>query len=66
MIQILLILTIYKGEALIEQKKFEEAIEAYNMAIKIDPNHADAHNGKGLALQNLKKFNEAINAFNGK
>jgi tetratricopeptide (TPR) repeat protein len=36
--------------------QFEEAIEAYDMAIGIDNNYKFAYNGKGLALDSLGYF----------
>ena len=42
-----------KGMALSMQGKHEEAIQAYNMAIKINPNIAEAWFKKGKALEAL-------------
>ena len=39
------------GNALKDQGKLEEAIEAYNKAISIKPNYADAYNNMGFALK---------------
>jgi tetratricopeptide (TPR) repeat protein len=53
-----------KGSALINLGKYEEAIECFNRAIRIDANHADAWSNKGIALRNLGKYNEAIDSYN--
>ena len=43
--------------------KYQEAIEWYDKALKIDPNNVFALNNKGLALSNLGKYEEAIEWF---
>ena len=40
-----------KGKALNDMNKYAEAIKAYDEAIKLDPNNADAWNGKGKAIR---------------
>jgi tetratricopeptide (TPR) repeat protein len=52
-----------KGYALIQLEKYEEAIECYDKAIKIEPNDALAWDTKGIALVNLGKNNEAIECY---
>jgi tetratricopeptide (TPR) repeat protein len=51
-----------KGDALDMQGKYDEAIEDYDEAIRLDPNSASAWCGKGTALANLGKYDEAIKA----
>ena len=51
------------GIALQKQNKLEEAIEAYNKAISIKPDHADAYNNMGIALKEQGKLEEAIEAY---
>lgn len=41
-----------------------EAIDAYNTAIKLNPNNASYYNGKGLALIEVESYKEALDAFN--
>ena len=52
------------GNALKEQGKLEEAIEAYNKALAIKPDYAEAYNNMGNALQEQGKLEEAIEAYN--
>src|SRR5512137_927669 len=49
-----------KGTALGYLGKYDEAIQAYNEAIKINPQHAAAWNNKGEALRSQGKYDEAI------
>ena len=49
-----------KVRALHNLSKYQEAIEWYDKALKIDPNNILALNNKGLALSNLGKYQEAI------
>jgi tetratricopeptide (TPR) repeat protein len=44
--------------------KLEEAIQAYNKALSIDPDNATACNNKGSALKEQGKLEEAIDAYN--
>ena len=43
--------------------KYQEAIECYDKALKIDPNHVNALNNKGYLLYNQGKYEEAIESF---
>jgi tetratricopeptide (TPR) repeat protein len=52
-----------EGSALYNLKRYEEAIAAYDQAIRLDPNSAMAYNNKGFALYNLKRYKEAIAAY---
>jgi tetratricopeptide (TPR) repeat protein len=44
--------------------KLEEAIEAYNKALAIKPDHAEAYNNMGITLKEQGKLEEAIEAYN--
>ncbi len=44
-------------------KRYQEALAAYEQAIRLDPNFALAYNNKGNALGNLKRYQEALAAF---
>ena len=52
------------GSVLKEQGKLEEAIEAYNKALAIKPDYAEAYNNMGIALKEQGKLEEAIEAYN--
>ncbi len=52
-----------EGIALYNLKRYEEALAAYDQAIRLDPNYAYAYYDKGLSLYNLKRYEEALIAF---
>ena len=52
-----------KGNALNYQGKYDEAIKAYEEAIRLDPNYVDAWYNKGIALDSQGKYDEAIKAY---
>jgi tetratricopeptide (TPR) repeat protein len=55
-------LQFYRGIALYEQKKYEEAIVEFDKAIKVYPNFSDAKHYKYFCLEKIGKVNEAISA----
>jgi tetratricopeptide (TPR) repeat protein len=44
--------------------KLEEAIEAYNKALAIKPDYAEAYYNLGITLKDQGKLEEAIEAYN--
>lgn len=54
---------IFKGNALCGQKKYDDAIKAYDEAIRLDPNLTTAWHNKGYTLFFQDKYEEAIKAF---
>jgi tetratricopeptide (TPR) repeat protein len=52
-----------KGDDLIKRKKYEKALKAYENAIKINPDFAEAWKGKGVALLKRKRYYDALLAF---
>jgi tetratricopeptide (TPR) repeat protein len=52
-----------EGDELLDQGKYEEAIEKYDQALALEPNLAMAWVGKGLAHNALEEYNEALEAF---
>ena len=52
-----------KEDALLELKRYEEALAACEQAIRLDPNLAFAYSNKGAALRALRKSEEAQQAF---
>ncbi|SRR6266567_2447403 len=53
-----------EGKTLLDLKRYEEALAAYNQAIRLDPNDAGAYHNKGIALEHLEKKQEAQQANN--
>ncbi|MDD3296138.1 MAG: tetratricopeptide repeat protein [Candidatus Omnitrophica bacterium] len=51
---------LYEGYKFLKESKFEEALEQFNLALKIYPLDALAYSGKGLAFYFLKKPEEAL------
>jgi tetratricopeptide (TPR) repeat protein len=49
-----------KGADLRHLKHYEEALAAYEQAIRLDPNYARAYNNKGDILYDLKRYEEAL------
>ena len=52
-----------RGVALAGLGRYQEAIQSYENALKIDPNYDVTLNNKGLSLYNLGKYQEAIDCF---
>jgi uncharacterized protein YjbI with pentapeptide repeats len=52
-----------EGNALADLKRYEEAIAAYDQALRLNPNDAAVYTSKGIALANLKRYEEAIAAY---
>ena len=52
------------GNALKEQGKLEEAVEAYKKALAVKPDYAEAYSNMGVTLQQQGKLEEAIEAYN--
>ncbi len=55
---------LYEGQIFLYEKKFEEALEAFNMTLEENPKHEDALFNKGFALGILGKHEEALDVFN--
>src|SRR6266487_3156381 len=49
-----------KGDALYDEQRYTEALEAYNLALTFAPNDALACNNRGLTYRNLKDYHRAI------
>lgn len=52
-----------EGNDLGQSGKYEEAIKAFDEALKINPQFVDAWNNKGFALADLGRYEEAIIAY---
>ncbi|MCY6492848.1 tetratricopeptide repeat protein [Leptolyngbya sp. GGD] len=51
------------GSNMHSQKRFDDAIIAYQSGIALDPTYAPAYNGLGSVLLDQNKFDEAMNAY---
>lgn len=52
-----------RASALREQRRFSEALVAYEQAIGLQADYAEAHNGRGIVLATLNRPAEAIAGF---
>ena len=52
-----------RGETLLELERYDDALAAYNRAVELRPEYAEAWNGKGDTLLALKRYEEARNAY---
>jgi len=52
-----------EGVTLSDFKRYEEALAAYEQAIRLDPTNADFYYMKGNVLRDLKRYKEAEQAF---
>ena len=50
------------GDALREKDKLQEAIQAFNKALTIDPNYVEAYDNIGVSLREQGKLQESIQA----
>ncbi len=55
---------IKKGSSLVEDGKYEEALECFETALSINPNDPDIWNKKGIVLRSMGRYDEAIECFN--
>jgi Flp pilus assembly protein TadD len=53
-----------KGKALVQDGKYEEALDLFEKALEIDPLNHTLWNQKGIALRSMGRYNEAIECFN--
>ncbi len=47
-----------------DTRRYDEALEAYNEAIKINLDYAEAWNNKGVTLSKMHRYDEALEAYN--
>jgi len=50
----------YRGIARFQLDKYEESLEDFNNAIRIDPNHAESYSNRGAVKDSHYEFEEAI------
>lgn len=53
-----------KGNSLLNEGKFEDALGYFEQALLLDPNNPELWNHKGIALRSIGRYNEAIECFN--
>jgi serine/threonine protein kinase/tetratricopeptide (TPR) repeat protein len=54
---------VWRSHSLVLQQKFEEAVQACDASLRINPDAAVAYGLRALALLNLKRFAEAVKSF---
>jgi tetratricopeptide (TPR) repeat protein len=52
-----------RGSALKDQRRFADALAAFDQAIAQKPGYAEAYNSRGIVLANLTRFDEATAGF---
>lgn len=52
-----------QGNDMMMKEKNEEALESYDKATNLDPNHIGAWNNKGIALFRLRRYQDAIDCY---
>ncbi|SPM45410.1 TPR repeat-containing protein 08 [Orientia tsutsugamushi] len=52
-----------KGNSFFQLRKYQEAIKKFNLAIKCNPDSAEAYTNKGIALDKLGQREKAIKNF---
>ena len=53
-----------RGNLLMKENKFNEALNDFNKAIELKPDFSDAYYNRGILYGNEKKYNEALNDYN--
>lgn len=53
----------HQGVASLNKGEYEEAIQKYDEAIELNPNHVEFYNNRGLAKKNLGQYQEAIDDY---
>jgi tetratricopeptide (TPR) repeat protein len=53
----------YKGIALVNLNRTQEAVEAFDNATKADSKYSEAWNNLGLTLNAVGRYQDAVNAF---
>jgi tetratricopeptide (TPR) repeat protein len=52
-----------QGQTLYQLKRYADALNSYNKALKINPNYVEVIQGQADALLALKKYSEALNTY---
>jgi tetratricopeptide (TPR) repeat protein len=51
-----------EGNALYDQKKYDESLDAYNEAIQLEPGNVSIWSNKGNVLYDLKRYRDSVDA----
>jgi tetratricopeptide (TPR) repeat protein len=49
---------------LVDDGKYEDALEIFEKALDLDPNNHEIWNQKGVALRSMGRYDEAVECFN--
>lgn len=52
-----------RGDTLLKLKRYEAALDAYDRAIELKPEYAEAWNGQGNTFLGLKRYEDALDAY---
>ncbi|CBN55517.1 MULTISPECIES: tetratricopeptide repeat protein [Kamptonema] len=52
-----------QGDAYFFENRYEEAVDAYNQALQIQPDLADTWNNRGVVLTRMQRYQEAIDSY---
>ena len=52
-----------RGESLVAEGRFEDALAVFDRALSLDGNDPDLWNGKGVALRSLGRYSESVQCF---
>ena len=53
-----------KGQLLLEDGEFEQALSFFEQALFLDQDNAELWNHKGVALRSMGRYDEALECFN--
>lgn len=53
-----------KGKNLLEENKFEKALEFFDQALLLNQNDPELWNYKGVVLRSMGRYDEALECFN--
>lgn len=54
---------VMRGSSLVDEGRYEEALEFFELALSLRPDDPDLLNKKGIALRSLGRYDEAVRCF---